>query len=556
MRRREAIVIMLLVLSGIIVYVSMAGRPATWNHKITNPPEYLWRAKNVINESFCYGTVIGDVDGDDRQEVVCSESEASSGVSRITVRDGPTGIVEWSMGFTTGFPTDMALGDLNNDGAPEVVMGLDGIGVVALFGNGTVMWTRTLATEMRPNLAPSVTKLKSGNEPSVVLPTTNGTVYLLSGTDGEIVWSSIVGHTIERPAAVADLDGDGRREIVVTSEENWTRYVSVLNSTDGSIVWRAVWDADEDSSTLSMPVIVDVDCDGTQEVIVTSQTTVVELNGDDGSKRWVIPRGGNHINPSVPPAVADVNGDGQLDIVFTIDLMYVRAVNGLDGSLLWTFDVGSSFGFVNHVLVADLDDDRGMEVAISTLTSGVMCLNGEDASVQWVHMITDMEIYGQYAPAVGNVDMDGRLDLVVPCFPDANIYVISPKETGHVVCWQPRGGASDFHNTFAVGDIDSDFDGLPDSLEVSLGTDQVNADTDNDGIPDSWEYRWGYNASSSVVPAEELIRYNAISIVAGASLVLAIAVAFVILRVKFHIDMRRWRRPTSHEQDVSAIPSA
>ncbi|MGQ4871790.1 MAG: binary toxin-like calcium binding domain-containing protein [Candidatus Thorarchaeota archaeon] len=124
------------------------------------------------------------------------------------------------------------------------------------------------------------------------------------------------------------------------------------------------------------------------------------------------------------------------------------------------------------------------------------------------------------------------------------------------MCWQPRGGASDFHNTFAVGDIDSDFDGLPDSLEVSLGTDQVNADTDNDGIPDSWEHRWGYNASSSVVPAEELIRYNAISIVAGASLVLAIAVAFVILRVKFHIDMRRWRRPTSHEQDVSAIPSA
>jgi len=556
LRRREAIVIVLLVLLGVSVYVSMAGRPATWNRRIINPPEYLWRVKNVINDSFCYTAVIEDVDGDDRPEVICSESQATSDLSRITVRDGPTGVVEWSREFATAFPTDIALGDLNKDGTPEMVMGLDGIGVVALFGNGTVMWMHTLATEMEPSLAPSVAELKSGDEPSIVLPTANGTVYLLSGTNGDVVWSSVVGNTIERPAAVADLDGDDRREIVVTSWENWTRYVSVLNSVDGTVVWQVVWDADENDSTLSMPVIADVDRDGTQEVIVTSRTTVVELNGDDGSKHWVIPRGGNHINPSVPPAVADVNGDGQLDIVFTIDFMYVRAVNGLDGSLLWTFDVYSSFGFVYHVLAADLDDDRGMEVAISTLTSGVMCLNGEDASVQWVHMITDMNIYGQYAPAVGNVNEDGRLDVIVPCFPGANIYAISPKETGHVVCWQPRGGASDFHNTFAVGDIDSDFDGLPDCLEGALGTDQVCADTDNDGMPDSWEYRWGYNASSSVVPAEEMIRYDAITIVVGVALTLTIVVAIVILRVKFHVDIRRWKGPTGHEQDVSNVPAA
>ncbi|MHA2015043.1 MAG: hypothetical protein ACTSUH_04765 [Candidatus Thorarchaeota archaeon] len=250
MRRREAIVIVLLVLLGVSVYVSMAGRPAAWNRRIINPPEYLWRVKNVINDSFCYTAVIEDVDGDNRPEVICSESQATSDLSRITVRDGPTGVVEWSREFATAFPTDIALGDLNKDGTPEMVMGLDGIGVVALFGNGTVMWMHTLATEMEPSLAPSVAELKSGDEPSIVLPTANGTVYLLSGTNGDVVWSSVVGNTIERPAAVADLDGDDRREIVVTSWENWTRYVSVLNSMDGTVVWQVVWDADENDGTV------------------------------------------------------------------------------------------------------------------------------------------------------------------------------------------------------------------------------------------------------------------------------------------------------------------
>ncbi|MGQ4870649.1 MAG: FG-GAP repeat domain-containing protein, partial [Candidatus Thorarchaeota archaeon] len=124
---------------------------------------------------------------------------------------------------------------------------------------------------MEPRLAPSVAELRSGDEPSIVLPTANGTVYLLSGTNGDVMWSTVVGNTIERPAAVADLDGDDRREIVVTSWENWTRYVSVLNSVDGTVVWQVVWDADENDSTLSMPVIADVDRDGTQEVIVTSR---------------------------------------------------------------------------------------------------------------------------------------------------------------------------------------------------------------------------------------------------------------------------------------------
>jgi hypothetical protein len=40
---------------------------------------------------------------------------------------------------------------------------------------------------------------------------------------------------------------------------------------------------------------------------------------------------------------------------------------------------------------------------------------------------------------------------------------------------------------------DSDGDGLPDYLEILLGTNPNNADTDGDGLPDGWEVRYGLN---------------------------------------------------------------
>ncbi len=39
--------------------------------------------------------------------------------------------------------------------------------------------------------------------------------------------------------------------------------------------------------------------------------------------------------------------------------------------------------------------------------------------------------------------------------------------------------------------LDSDGDGLPDCLELEIGTDPFNPDTDGDGIPDGWEYEYG-----------------------------------------------------------------
>ena len=72
----------------------------------------------------------------------------------------------------------------------------------------------------------------------------------------------------------------------------------------------------------SSPAIVDLDGNGTKE-IVGSAYSVVVLNGSTGALVWRVPSGSDRTNPSASDAgrtwpgvvVSDVDGDGQLEIV-------------------------------------------------------------------------------------------------------------------------------------------------------------------------------------------------------------------------------------------------
>jgi hypothetical protein len=54
-------------------------------------------------------------------------------------------------------------------------------------------------------------------------------------------------------------------------------------------------------------------------------------------------------------------------------------------------------------------------------------------------------------------------------------------------------------NDVALPTNDSDHDGLPDSLEVQIGTDPCNADTDGDGVPDGYEYYAAQDLNATVL---------------------------------------------------------
>lgn len=117
---------------------------------------------------------------------------------------------------------------------------------------------------------------------------------------------------MDAKATLGDLDGDGRLEIVVQTEE---RGFYALRA-DGTTLWHQCWGGGN-----SAPVIADLDGDGRLEAIVASDSGFLSvLNGATGEALWTFDAATTGITPAsitVSPTVADLDGVAPLEILFT-----------------------------------------------------------------------------------------------------------------------------------------------------------------------------------------------------------------------------------------------
>ncbi|MGE3313840.1 MAG: FG-GAP repeat domain-containing protein [Planctomycetaceae bacterium] len=177
--------------------------------------------------------------------------------------------------------------------------------------------------------------------------------------------------------ALADLNADGKPEIVFGSEYNNADGSSAMMALDGrgKEVWRSDGHAEDLGST---PVFIgDVDGDGEQELIK------VGLDLEHRRKqKWnhvhVFSRGGKLVVRNefgcTGIALADYNGDGKLDgagITNTRDggnsgRRAIRCIDLHDGRLVWETAVERAYLDTNSPVAADLDGDGKPEAIVGT----------------------------------------------------------------------------------------------------------------------------------------------------------------------------------------------
>lgn len=113
-------------------------------------------------------------------------------------------------------------------------------------------------------------------------------------------------------AVPADLTGDGKMEILVQTEEQG---LYALNS-DGTTLWSHCWAGGNGPASVG-----DLDGDGTLEAVFIGDSGFLSVfNGATGDPLWTFDATKFGISPGsapVAPTLADITGDGRLEVLFT-----------------------------------------------------------------------------------------------------------------------------------------------------------------------------------------------------------------------------------------------
>lgn len=243
-------------------------------------------------------------------------------------------------------------------------------------------------------------------------------------------WPRDVWDGIASGVAVGDINGDGRAEIVVGSDvaNDCANCPPFGSLTKGGLLHAFTlagkelqgWPVHTDSFMHSTPALADLDGDGRPEVIAgaglfyegpaTRGTTLVALRGD-GSRLWGYQARSQIIGA---PTVADVNGDGRPEVAFDDYGGNVYLLNA-NGGLLW-FNAGvtpqapngSGADFAAPVL-ADVTGDGRPEVIASDSNWHVKAFDATTGAVV-ADTGTTFPVWG--SPAVGDIDGDGTNEVV------------------------------------------------------------------------------------------------------------------------------------------------
>ncbi|MEE2752279.1 MAG: VCBS repeat-containing protein [Myxococcota bacterium] len=380
---------------------------------------------------------INDLDTPDIAAVFDSR-EDWKGVLRVISGDGSgphfsihdqkwNGVTYWP--YRYAIP---ALGDADGDGQPDIALTVydDTACYLALADRtGTLQWVYTAeALECRSH-APALVDMEGDGAVEVtmghlVLRGGNGVLkgrgdggrgyheaYFNSGfisvpidLDGDGVQELVAGSHVYAPdgttqcetgfpdgyPAVADIDGDGKGEFVVTGNE-WVRIF------DSSCNLVAAW-LTEGTGYGGPATIADFDGDGSPELTVADKTRF-SLYEMDGSLVWTLP-----INETSSGATAssvfDFDGDGDAEVVYG-DEQALWVLDGRTGEIILE-DTSHTSGTVHeYPLIVDVDGDGNAEIVVtnSDTTSGLYVVGEKDDN--WVGARL---LWNQHAYNIVNID--------------------------------------------------------------------------------------------------------------------------------------------------------
>ena len=212
----------------------------------------------------------------------------------------------------------------------------------------------------------------------------------------------------------------------------------------------------------------DLDADGDLDIVTAAESLgdLVAWFNDGASPPAFTPRTIDANYPDVSGiAIADINGDGHLDVVANTGAVNSRISCYLGdgtGDPAWTrsnLETQWSEGW--EIATADIDGDGHLDVLGTNLSQGdVAWWRNDGASpIGWSRRVVDASFAGAHSARAGDIDGDGRPDILATGT-IVNQVAWWRNEGGDPLTWTRRTIATGFYGGRSVrlGDIDGDGD--------------------------------------------------------------------------------------------------
>ncbi len=275
-----------------IVVANREGEINVFDHSATLVFSYQDCCEQLITP------MVANIAGDDRFEII------SMGSDRNLLAIDNTG------NLLSGFPiqlpmlinTEMAAGDIDNDGLDEILVATLGGNLYGFNGDGSAVNGFPVNMGSPVTGAPTII-----SENRIVISTINNKLHILN-PDGSLYMEKDLNDKVINSVIAADFDNDGALELAFATQ-NGTFYII---EQDGSEL--AGWPISIGAPITNPPIAADIDNDDIVDFLcLTSQNDLYAFHADGQEIPFApVPVGQSG---NVPATLEDIDGDGDFDLV-------------------------------------------------------------------------------------------------------------------------------------------------------------------------------------------------------------------------------------------------